>query len=173
MLLNKSSEWGESRRWRCHGLVEMAAKAGTVQLHGLLWPLISATLVLSLLSMCVRLAPRGSNSLLSCSQDMHFHFPTIVHSSHFFFSYLMCRWKMSLFFWSTWICYLLFIFLVPATVLDAFCACRLLHSLDLPSLRTENIQCWWLCLPFSQTWSIAFLVHKWNACAWIIHIPSE
>lgn len=100
----------------------------------------------------------SSNSLLSCSQDIHFHFPTIFDSSHFFLSYLMCHWKMSLFFWSTWICYLLFIFLVPATVLDAFCACHLLHSLDLPSLRTENTQCRWLCLLFSQTWSIAFLV---------------
>lgn len=153
----KLREWEGSRWWWHCGPVEVVAQAGTVQRHGLLWPLIPETLIQSLLSVCVFMVFAVQQSFILQSRHT-FSFPYNFWLLTLFLLLSNVSLENVTFFWSTWICYLLFIFLVPATVLDAFCACHLLHSLDLPSLRTENTQCRWLCLLFSQTWSIAFLV---------------
>lgn len=104
------------------------------------------------------------NSLLSSRRDIHVHFPTIFDSSHFFLSYLICRWSLSLY--PVNINWLFIIYLPGAShcLRCLFVACHLLYSLGclLWELRTLGVSDFQLL--FSQTWSIHYLPRSQRQC---------
>lgn len=137
----------------------------TIWPSGLLWLLMPLILTYFLLNMCVL----GQIVLMApCdSKVYYFTIKTYIFSSPGFltphvFSYsIWCVAESCYFIWSTLICYLLFIYLVSATVLGGlFCLSSLAFiSTASPENQEHPISVTSItCLPESKQ---TFIIHKW------------